>query len=281
MSAPFRLATAAAGEGFEVVVGHAGGVTPLRALLGAGAAGSMLELFDDWAAAVAAIGDALASGAPPVAAPPPALDVPLRFPRKLICIGSNYRAHVEEMRSKPAQWPYSFVVPPTTTLVPSGATVALPRGAEQVDWEGEVAIVIGRRARDVTGAEADAAIGAYGIVNDLSVRDWTGPRRPAVGNDWVVGKAHDGFKPMAPWLTPAAFVEEPAALRIRTWVGGELKQDGSTRDMVFGFRQIVEHLSSVMTLEPGDVIATGTPAGVGKGSGQFLQPGDLVVVEVD
>jgi 2-keto-4-pentenoate hydratase/2-oxohepta-3-ene-1,7-dioic acid hydratase in catechol pathway len=125
------------------------------------------------------------------------------------------------------------------------------------------------------------AVAGYTVYNDLSARDWIATTREP-GIDWVMMKAYDGFSPIGPLITPREFVADPQDLTIRSWVNGQLKQDSNTAEMIFGVQAILEHLSGIMTLEPGDVIATGTPAGVGFGADpqQFLQPGDTVTVEI-
>jgi 2-keto-4-pentenoate hydratase/2-oxohepta-3-ene-1,7-dioic acid hydratase in catechol pathway len=208
---------------------------------------------------------------------------PLLYPRKLICIGTNYQDHVAEMGvAKLPRYPYSFLKPPTTTLIGSGQPLRLPEQARLVDWEAELAVVIGQRAHKVRGAEAMACIAGYSIFNDISARDWIA-EAPSVGIDWVMQKAFDGFAPMGPFLTPATFVPDPQRLSIRLTVNGELKQDSTTANMIFSVQEIIEHLASMMTLEPGDVIATGTPAGVGFGKKppEVLHPGDIMSVEIE
>ena len=208
---------------------------------------------------------------------------PLMYPRKLIFIGTNYKDHIAEMGlPKLPEYPYSFLKPPTTTLVGSGETVDLPEQANLVDWEAELAVIIGQRVRGVRGEEAMNAVAGYSTLNDLSARDWIADA-PPVGIDWVMQKAFDGFTPMGPFITPAEFVPEPQNLPIRLTVNGEVKQDSNTANMVFSVMEVVEHLAGIMTLEPGDVIATGTPAGVGYGMRprQFLKSGDLMSVEIE
>jgi 2-keto-4-pentenoate hydratase/2-oxohepta-3-ene-1,7-dioic acid hydratase in catechol pathway len=210
---------------------------------------------------------------------------PLMYPRKLICIGTNYWEHIAEMSGgtgKPPARPYSFFKPPTTTLIGSGTPFTLPEYARMIDWEVELAVVIGQRAYNVRGDAAMACIAGYSVFNDISARDWNAqPTR--VGIDWVMGKAANGAAPMGPFITPVAFVEDPQNLRLTLTVNGQLKQNSSTTDMVFGVREIVEHLASIMTLEPGDVIATGTPAGVGYGRKppELLKSGDYMIAEVE
>lgn len=287
----FQLASAAVDGRSRVVVrdGAGGALHLLDDLLGAQApaAESVSELFGDWAGLTGQVRAALAAGtgAPALAEGDLRWLAPLRYPRKFVCIGANYQAHNKEMevdRPRRPAFPYSFMVPAATGIVATGARVRVPQHARKLDWEGEVAIVIGRRAHRVTGAEATAAIGAYAVLNDLSARDWALPNAPPVGIDWVMSKAYDGFKPMGPWVTPADQVEDPQAIRIQTWVNGVVKQDGTTADMMFSFTEIVEHLAAIMTLEPGDLIATGTPAGVGHGRRpqEYLVSGDTVAVEI-
>ena len=205
-------------------------------------------------------------------------------PPKLICIGVNYHDHLQEMGGRHApDIPYSFLKPVSTGIVGSGAEVGLPSGRKMVDWEAELAIVIGATPGRHTGRDIFDAVAGYTILNDLSARDWIASKSPEVGIDWVLMKAYDGFSPIGPLFTPKEFVPDPQNLGIRCWVNAELKQDSNTSQMVFDIQAILEHLAGIMTLEPGDVIATGTPAGVGFGARpqQFLKPGDVVTVEID
>jgi 2-keto-4-pentenoate hydratase/2-oxohepta-3-ene-1,7-dioic acid hydratase in catechol pathway len=208
---------------------------------------------------------------------------PLLYPRKLICIGTNYHDHIAEMGlTQLPKYPYSFLRPPTTSLCGSGTPIRLPRQARLVDWEAELAVVIGVRARDVAATDALAIVAGYSLINDLSARDWIADA-PAVGIDWVMQKAYDGFAPLGPLITPAEFVPDPQQLRITLTLNGEIRQDSTTANMVFSVQEIIEHLSSIMTLEPGDVIATGTPAGVGysRRPPDALKAGDVMVVEIE
>lgn len=233
--------------------------------------------WDTWAAPVAALGaDAPASVfeafAPPVAA------------GKIICVGANYYDHVAEMAGPAGlsitddPFPFGFLKP-GTALAGHDVPVALPSWARKVDWEAELGLVIG--APRASGDPLDAVFG-YTIINDLSVRDHL-PFPHALGLDAVVAKGFDGAAPIGPWITPAAAVADPDELAVRLTVNGEVMQDSSTSQLIFGLREIVAHYSRVMTLEPGDVIATGTPAGVGAGRRppRFLQAGDVVEVTID
>jgi acylpyruvate hydrolase len=210
---------------------------------------------------------------------------PLMYPRKLICLGANYNDHNAEMDNvKPPKFPYCFLKPPTTTLVGSGETVLLPEYAKMIDWEVELAVVIGQRVRHVRGEAAMASIAGYSILNDISARDWVPKEEHSYfGLDWVMAKDFDGAAPMGPFITPAEFVQDPQALTLTLTVNGQLKQHANTASMVFSIQEIIEHLTTIMTLEPGDVIATGTPSGVGYGRKppEFLRSGDRMVAEIE
>lgn len=206
---------------------------------------------------------------------------PVPDPPKFICAGANYHDHLAEMGVQNPRMdnPFAFVKP-VNTLLGHERPLAIPPKAKKIDWEGEVAIVIGRRAKDVTGQGAMDAVAGYCMHNDVSARDWVHKPVPGVGMDFILHKSFDGFAPIGPLLTPAAFVGDPQNLSIELSVNGVLKQDSSTAQMIFGVEQIIEHLASVMTLEPGDIISTGSPAGVGHGRGEYLQPGDTVSLRV-
>ena len=210
---------------------------------------------------------------------------PLMYPNKLICLGANYNDHNAEMDNvQPPKFPYCFLKPPTTTLVGSGETVLLPEYAKMIDWEVELAVVIGQRVRHVRGEAAMASIAGYSILNDISARDWVPKEEHSYfGLDWVMAKDFDGSAPMGPFITPAEFVPNPQELTLTLTVNGQRKQHATTASMVFSIQEIIEHLTTIMTLEPGDVIATGTPSGVGYGRKppEFLRPGDYVVAEIE
>ena len=204
------------------------------------------------------------------------------MPNKLICIGANYHDHIAEMGVPMLPtYPYAFLKPPSTTLRGSGEAVVAPPEVKMLDWEAELAVIIGVRCRDVTADRALAVVAGYSNFNDLSARDWIADR-PALGVDWVRHKAFDGFAPMGPYFVPAEFVGDPQALAIELTVNDVAKQRSSTANMVFGVREIIAHLSAIMTLEPGDVIATGTAAGVGQGRKppEFLAAGDIVRIVI-
>ena len=259
-----------------------GRVHPLRDVLGSDSPSRMIDLLQDWdrwSGRLRAASDPGGAGLDPAQL---AYHAPVEEPRKLICIGINYRDHIAEMNSgPPPAMPYSFLRPPAC-LAGHRETIRLPAQSQMVDWEAELGVVIGRRFRGGDPDAAMAAIAGYTIVNDLSARDWIAGRSPMVGIDWVVQKGWDGFQPTGPWIVPAEFVPDPQALAIELTLNGAVKQKSNTGQMVFGVREIVRHLGMVMTLEPGDIIATGTPAGVGFGRKppEFIRAGDKVSVSI-
>jgi 2-keto-4-pentenoate hydratase/2-oxohepta-3-ene-1,7-dioic acid hydratase in catechol pathway len=216
------------------------------------------------------------------------LDIPIRFPRKVVCAGANYFAHLAEMGVEtpdPVGAPYFFLKPPTTSVIGPGDAIVLPdRPDGRIDWEAELGVVIGRPARNVDERHVIDHIAGYIIVNDVSARDRLGRPdavAPPFGFDWTSAKAEDTFCPMGPGVTPAWLIDDPQDLRIRLSVNESVKQDSSTADMMNSAFAVVAAASRIMTLEPGDVIATGSPAGVGVVRGEFLQPGDEVTIGID
>jgi 2-keto-4-pentenoate hydratase/2-oxohepta-3-ene-1,7-dioic acid hydratase in catechol pathway len=205
---------------------------------------------------------------------------PVQRPGKFLAIGLNYADHVRETGRELPEYPAVFPKQVTSVNAP-GAPILLPPESSAVDYEGELAIVIGRRCRRVPRERALEVVAGYTIVNDVSVRDWQ-RRSPT----FTVGKGWDTHGPMGPWivtLDEIAAQGDPLALELRTTVNGELRQHSNTRELIFDVPALVEMLSTCFTLEPGDVIATGTPAGVGMAMDPpaFLRPGDLVRIEIE
>jgi 2-keto-4-pentenoate hydratase/2-oxohepta-3-ene-1,7-dioic acid hydratase in catechol pathway len=202
-------------------------------------------------------------------------------PVNILCIGLNYRDHAAETDMPPPDAPVVFMKP-TSSLAHPGDPILLPaccRRGPEVDFEGELAVVIGRKARDVTAAEALDHVLGYTVANDVSARRWQRHN----GGQWVRGKSFDTFCPLGPALVTADEIPDPQQLSIRTWVNGELMQSGHTSDMIFPVDRLIAFLSQDTTLLPGTVILTGTPPGVGfvRQPPVFLQPGDEVVVEIE
>ena len=209
---------------------------------------------------------------------------PVRSPRKLICAGANYLPHLREMgipELPSGLEPYFFLLPPTSIAGPGDAVVIPADPGARVDWEAELAVVIGAPGRDIDEDDALSHVAGYTIMNDISARGYHGrknPLAPPFAFDWLASKGHDTFSPIGPGITPSWLVADPQDLPIRLWRNDE--QDGSTRDMIFTVRQLIVAASAVMTLEPGDVIATGTPAGVGVAQGKQLADGDVLRIEI-
>lgn len=203
---------------------------------------------------------------------------PISRPSAVICIGQNYAAHARESGAEPPTVPILFLKTPNTVVGPNDA-VTIPRGSEKTDWEVELGVVIGARAAYLDSPEeADAHIAGYVVANDVSERTF---QMEVSGGQWSKGKIAPGFNPTGPWLVTPDEVDVQN-LRLRSWVNGEPRQDSDTSDMIFDVRVIVHHLSQYVTLEPGDLILTGTPQGVAFG-GKFpyLKAGDVVDIEIE
>jgi 2-keto-4-pentenoate hydratase/2-oxohepta-3-ene-1,7-dioic acid hydratase in catechol pathway len=215
------------------------------------------------------------------------LEAPIPRPRRnLFCVGRNYRAHAQELKGsvfkadeKPIdQWPIVFSKVPECVIAP-GEPIRLPGGtvSEQIDYEAELAVVIGRSGRNIAARDAMKHVWGYTIVNDVTARDVQ--MRHA---QWHLGKSFDTFCPMGPWLVSADEMDG-RNVRVRCWVNGELRQDAPTSDLIFGIPSLIETISRGITLYPGDLIATGTPSGVGMGFDppRWLQHGDRVRIEIE
>jgi 2-keto-4-pentenoate hydratase/2-oxohepta-3-ene-1,7-dioic acid hydratase in catechol pathway len=199
---------------------------------------------------------------------------PVPDPDKIICIGLNYRSHAAEAGIDPPQQP-TFFAKFRNALAPDGATVALPAASEKVDYEAEVAFVVGRRCNQVDPAEALDAVAGYMLLNDLSARDlqFATPQ-------WMPGKVFDGSAPCGPALVTPDEAGPPDEISFALELNGERMQDASTSDLIFSVAELIARLSRWMTLEPGDIVSTGTPAGVGsvRDPRVWLQPGDEIVI---
>jgi 2-keto-4-pentenoate hydratase/2-oxohepta-3-ene-1,7-dioic acid hydratase in catechol pathway len=221
----------------------------------------------------------LDSGQLPVVADPVEFGPPIARPGKVVCIGLNYRDHAAETGASIPEEPIVFLKTAQTVVGPD-AEVLIPRGSTKTDWEVELAVVIGRTARYLDSpAAAAGCIAGYAISNDVSEREFQLER----GGQWDKGKNCETFNPLGPWLRTADEIVDPQRLRLRLSVNGVLRQDGCTSDMIFGVSHLVWYLSQFMVLEPGDVINTGTPAGVALGlpDHPYLSCGDIVDVEID
>ncbi|PBC63442.1 2-hydroxyhepta-2,4-diene-1,7-dioate isomerase [Streptomyces sp. Tue6028] len=217
----------------------------------------------------------------------PALDAaglrvgpPLARIGKVVCIGLNYHDHARETGAEPPAEPVVFFKAADTVVGPND-TVLVPRGSVKTDWEVELAVVIGRTARYLeTDEEALAHVAGYAVAHDVSEREFQIER----GGTWDKGKNCETFNPLGPWLVTADEVPDPQNLSLKLWVNGELKQDGTTAEQIFPVAEVVRYVSRFMTLYPGDVINTGTPAGVALGQPEpkpYLRAGDVVELEIE
>ena len=245
-----------------------------------------LSLLEDWPAAEAVLRDLDVAHAPVIDYD--ALLPPLRWPRKVICAGVNYRKHMREMGGEiPAVgWrPFFFLKAPTTSVIGTRDPIVISAAARaRYDWEAELAVVIGTGGKNIDPERALFHAAAYSVCNDITARGYH--RRDAAPADafrydWFAAKSIEGSLPLGPGLTPAFLIPDPQDLRLRLWVNGELQQDESTADMVCTVAELIAAASEIVTLEPGDVIATGTPSGVGAARGLYLRGGDVVRVTID
>jgi len=211
------------------------------------------------------------------AVPTVGLHAPVPDPPAILAIGMNYRAHVAEMGREAPEWQYWFNKQRTAIAGP-GDPIVLPTVSDAIDYEGELALVIGPRCQHVPASRALEVVAGCTVINDVSARDWQW-RTPT----FTMGKSFDSHAPCGPYLVTLDEVGDPGGLSLRTWVNGELRQDSSTADMIFGCAEMIEYLTTAFPLEPGTIIATGTPAGVGAGFSppRFLADGDVVRIEIE
>lgn len=249
---------------------------------------SVLELLQDWPKAKGVLARAKPKGKG-VPLKKAKLLAPILYPGNIYCAGANYKDHVAEMdraqgrepgptMKERGEKPWHFVKTSRSSVVGPGAKVRLPAFSKAVDWEVELAAVIGRRAKDVPVEKALDYVAGYTIANDLSARDAMrrelNPPTSPFHYDWVSQKCFDGACPLGPWIVPAGEIKDPHSLCIKLWIDDELMQDSNTGQMIFNTAEQIAMLSSRVTLHPGDVILTGTPAGVGMGRKRFLKPGE-------
>lgn len=290
--ANYRLATIEAADGPRAAVIVDDLFYDLAAVTGDPRHACLLGYYADWPACEARLERALAAGPRGAALPQgqAKLLAPLLYPGAIYCAGANYQDHVAEMNARQGRPPepdphtlglkaWHFIKASRSVTHPDAA-VRLPRASKTVDWEIELAAVIGRAAKDVSEAQALDHVAGYLIANDLSARDLgfreaLPPANPFRA-DWLAHKSFDGSCPLGPWIVPAAEIGDPQNLALKLWVNGVLKQDSNTGKMIYTLAEQIAQLSSRITLHPGDVILTGTPAGVGAGRGEFLKPGDAV-----
>jgi 2-keto-4-pentenoate hydratase/2-oxohepta-3-ene-1,7-dioic acid hydratase in catechol pathway len=207
------------------------------------------------------------------------LVAPLPSPAKVFCIGLNYRDHARETKAQIPSEPIVFSKFASAIVGPQ-ATIVLPRASQKVDYEAELVVVIGRRGKLISAEQAPSHIAGYTVGNDVSARDWQNEKP---GKQWLLGKTPDTFGPTGPWMVTADEIPDPCDLGIRLRLNGQTMQDSTTKELIFSPAQLIEHITKVVTIEPGDIIFTGTPPGVGlaRTPPVFLKDGDVVEVEID
>lgn len=218
------------------------------------------------------------------------LRAPVPNPKKVFCLAGNFQDHLEEggtnkMQIQDKETPRVFMKPPSSTVIGPGDKILIPPIANGVDWEGELAVVMGRKAKGVKAKDALKYVAGYTVMNDVSerklqIKKRTDSRPRDEWFDWLNGKWLDTFAPQGPWIVTADEIKDPQTLDISTYVNGDRKQNNNTAQMLYPVDKIIEYISAIITLEPGDLISTGTIAGVGNTTGTYMQPGDKVEIEI-
>ena len=285
----YKLVTYDAGKGPRAGIIAGDRLIDAADATGNAAYATTLGILADWAAADPKLAELAAKpGTAGTAIDPKQLRAPIPLPGAIYCAGANYGDHVREMAAgqgrEPEPDPHTLGLKPwhfiksSHAVVGPGTAVKIPPASKKLDWEVELAAVIGKTAKNVSEADALQYVAGYTVANDLSARDlgWR-PPMPATSpfySDWLAHKSFDGSCPLGPWIVPASAIPDPQNLGIRLWVNGSIKQDSNTSQMIFTLVEQIAQLSLRITLHPGDVILTGTPAGVGAGRNEFLKPGD-------
>ena len=208
---------------------------------------------------------------------------PVLYPGKILCAGANYYDHLQEMSvpaEKKDQRLFFFFKPARQAALGDGQHAPIPKNCQKYDWEIELAMVIGKTAKDLTLETAMEHVAGYTIAIDLSARDFARAPEQFYKFDWVAAKANDASCPIGPALVPACFVKDPQNLDLKLTLNGQIKQEANTSGMIFDLREQLVRLTEIMTLEPGDIVLTGTPAGVGAARGEFLAPGDQLQAHI-
>jgi len=217
------------------------------------------------------------------------IEAPIQYPWNLLMAAANYQSHAAEMNTAvnvdiETDFPFLFAKSPRSCIIGTGEPYFIPKGRDSIDWEGEIAVVIGKPAREVPLDAALDYVFGFTAIYDVSDRGRQKRDNPIFqGPDWFSGKSRDRGAPMGPYITPIEFLPNHANLRIVTKVNDRVVQDGNTKDLIYDSRHLLYHISNILTLYPGDVIATGTPDGVGAGRKppEFLKPGDVVSIEIE
>lgn len=258
---------------------------PALARVGWPGQSDVAALFRAWERAVPLLAEAAAKVEPGDRVTPSRRLAPLLYPGKILCAGANYFDHLAEMgmpgAKKEEQRLFFFMKPPRNAVVGEGPTVRMPIGTEKFDWEIELAVVIGKTARNVPVERALEHVAGYTVAIDFSARDHNRAPETFYKLDWVAGKANDTCCPLGPRFVPASTIANPQDVGLKLSVNGALKQDGRSTDMIFSIAEQIATASRIMTLDPGDVLLTGTPAGVGVPKGTFLAVGDTVEAAIE
>jgi len=238
---------------------------------------NLIDFFTAGDAVRQQLEDRLSSGDHRIALEDISLEAPIPRPPKFFGVALNYADHIEEIGMEQPEYPTLFNKQSTCVIGP-GQAIHKPRISDKLDYEGELGLVIGKRCRHVPRDRAKEVVAGYTICNDVTVRDWQ-----ARSHTWTLGKSFDTHGPIGPWIVTADEITDPHSLDIKTWVNEELRQSSNTKYLIFDCDYLIEYLSTVMTLEPGDIIATGTSSGVGvkmKPRG-YMKPGDVVRIEIE
>lgn len=280
----FKLGTASWNGEYHPVALVGENLYDLADIVGYAGRSALLRVFREWDTSFERIANFVSSvdGRDPI---DPALNVrlqtPLIFPSKVICAAANYYDHLEEMKvknvSRETISPYFFFKPPTTTLVGPGKTIRMPVGSDAYDWEVELAAIIGRPAKGVSIENALDVVAGYAVSIDLTARDLQLDGGDLFAMDWYAGKAQDTTCPIGPFITPSAFIPDPQDVDIALSVNGKTRQQANTAGMIYSTAELISAASRFVTLEPGDIILTGSPAGVGHVNRDYLKLGDNVV----
>lgn len=293
----YGLLTYKSAEGPRAGVAVGGKVADVAKATGKASDATVQGILDDWASAQSRLNDVAASIASGKAA---TMDMaalqllsPVHWPVTIYCAGANYSDHVARMAAKQGVKPDAnpkeaglkpwHFIKPSRTAIGHNEDISVVSAA--LDWEIELAAVIGKTARNVSVADALSYVAGYTVANDVSARDLS--RRPGMADtspfkwDWIGQKCFDGACPMGPAIVPASQIADPMNLKLKLWVNDELKQDSNTSQMIFNIADQISHISTRLTLHPGDVILTGTPCGVGAEEGTFLKAGDVMRVEIE
>ena len=279
----FALATVALPRGQSVAAVRIDGeLWPLPA---AGLPADAMALFADWRRSFALLQKMKRRGKP-IAERKAKLLTPLRYPRKLFCVGANYADHLQEMnaghlaKKQPGVPPFFFMKPPSTTLVGPGKTVRIPPGCRNFDWEVEFVVVFGKGGRNIPEKEAMKHVAGYSVGIDFTARDLFYREESFFKFNFVLGKCQDTMSPVGPALVPRQFLDG-SRVDFSLWVNGTRKQAGNTADMIYSLPEQIAGVSRAVTIEPGDMMFTGSPAGVGLPRGEKLASGDVIRIEAD